>query len=256
MPDMSPTNNFPLEELSLNHWPALSTLFYDGWALRFADGFTKRANSISPLYGSSYKLSDKMEYCRNIYTLHKLPVIYKITPFIRPAELDSALSDSGYAFADLSSVQTRSLLHVRDPEMREVRTSAEATEEWMAHNFQFSSADPRLAPVMRRMLANIRTATCFITLYCDGHPVSSGMAVIERGYVGLYDIVTDAAYRNRGFAEQLILHLLRWAQANGASAAYLAVVAHNVPALRLYAKLGFSEVYTYWYRILPPQHTS
>lgn len=59
-----------IEELSLNHWQSLSTLLYDGWVLRFADGYTKRANSINPIHYSTCNLTIKIKECENIYSAH------------------------------------------------------------------------------------------------------------------------------------------------------------------------------------------
>ncbi|GAK41770.1 N-acetyltransferase GCN5 [Paenibacillus sp. TCA20] len=84
-------NNTYIEELSLNHWPSLSTLLYGGWLLRFANGFTKRANSIHPLYHSTGETLHKITECEKLYAANGLPAVFKITPFIHPAELDSTL---------------------------------------------------------------------------------------------------------------------------------------------------------------------
>lgn len=61
-----------LEEYSLNAWPALQSFVYDGWLLRFAAGYTKRSNSINPIYkGESKKVLDKIKYCESIYSSMK-----------------------------------------------------------------------------------------------------------------------------------------------------------------------------------------
>ena len=41
-----------LEEVAMNAWPALQQMLFDGWILRFAQGYTKRANSVHPLFES------------------------------------------------------------------------------------------------------------------------------------------------------------------------------------------------------------
>ncbi|WP_156922257.1 hypothetical protein [Cohnella thermotolerans] len=41
------------------------------------------------------------------------------------------------------------------------------------------------------------------------------MAAIERGYVGLYDIVVRPDGRNRGVSEQVLLHPSNWAKRKG-----------------------------------------
>ena len=75
------------------------------------------------------------------------------------------------------------------------------------------------------------------------------MGVVQDKFVGLFDIVTDATYRNRGYGFQLVSDMLAWEKERGAQAAYLQVMLNNPPALRLYSKLGFKESYPYWYRI-------
>src|SRR5258708_37324392 len=90
---------------------------------------------------------------------------------------------------------------------------------------------------------------CFGTLKERDNTAVVGLAVAERGYVGLFDIVTAGAYRNRGLGTQLLLHLMQWGKANYAHSAYLQVMRNNSPALNLYAKLGFREIYSYWYRV-------
>ncbi|WP_257348220.1 GNAT family N-acetyltransferase [Pseudalkalibacillus decolorationis] len=99
------------------------------------------------------------------------------------------------------------------------------------------------------MLSNIATQRCFISLYYKEDVIACGLGVIEREYIGLYDIVTDIKFRNQGFSEQLILNLLKWGKENGAKYSYLAVPLNNKPALILYSKIGYSEIYKYWYRV-------
>lgn len=238
-----------IEELSLNHWQPLSTLLYDGWLLRFADGYTKRANSISPILYTTHDTVEKIERCESVYTDNGLPTLFKMTPFNHPANLDSILEERGYANVDPTSVQTVQLDRIAEPKLNTVTIEERASAEWLDLFSRLNQIDPRHRATMERMLGNIRTKTGFVTFYHEGRSVACGFGVIERGYIGLYDIVTDREYRGCGFGEQMILNLLKWGRAHGAEHSYLAVVANNAPAVRLYAKLGYTEVYRYWYRV-------
>ena len=60
---------------------------------------------------------------------------------------------------------------------------------------------------------------------------------------------TDPSQRQRGFGLALIRSIMAWAKDQGASTAYLQVMLNNDAALRLYRKLGFVEIYQYWYRV-------
>jgi ribosomal protein S18 acetylase RimI-like enzyme len=79
--------------------------------------------------------------------------------------------------------------------------------------------------------------------------IACGLGVLQSGYIGLFDIVTDRDFRSRGYGQQLVKSILTWGKQNGAQKAYLQVVLDNAPALHLYSKIGFTEMYRYWYRI-------
>ena len=56
-----------IEEAALNSWPALKQVWFDGWALRFANGYTKRANSVNCIHDSTLDLESKISsYCRKV----------------------------------------------------------------------------------------------------------------------------------------------------------------------------------------------
>src|SRR5258708_12552591 len=100
-----------IEELSFNAWPALQTLHYDGWILRFAEGYARRANSVNPVYESSLPTHTKISFCQQLYSARGLDTVFKITEAVQPNDLDSILEVEGYRQEPLTSVQTLSLLH-------------------------------------------------------------------------------------------------------------------------------------------------
>jgi ribosomal protein S18 acetylase RimI-like enzyme len=238
-----------LEELSLNALPALQTVFYDGWVLRFANGYSRRANSVQPLYASTLDLDAKIDQCEAMYRERGLTSTFKLTGAAQPDQLDFALEQRGYATDGHTSVQTRILMDENfetDRAVVEIETSL--GEDWLQEYARLSSVDPRHVPTIRLILASLAPTTGFFRLLQNGETAAIGLGVLERGYIGLYDIVTDARHRSRGLGTQVIHHILRWGQTNGAHSAYLQVMLDNAPAVRLYNKLGFHEVYQYWYR--------
>ncbi|WP_434752849.1 GNAT family N-acetyltransferase [Paenibacillus amylolyticus] len=242
-------NHRHIEELTLNHWQPLSTSLYDGWVLRFANGYTKRANSVQAIYPCTLDVHEKIMECERIYTSNQLNTIFKITPFVQPAELDQLLQDKGYVVVDRTLVQLRNLEDLKAPEHLAVHINEQLTDEWLKHFCRLNAVNEDSQDTMTQMLFNVRAKTGFITLSVDGLVAACGLGVVERGCIGLHDIITDPSYRNRGLAEQMILHLLHWGKRHGAVSSYLQVVENNAPARRLYAKLGFTDAYSYWYRV-------
>jgi ribosomal protein S18 acetylase RimI-like enzyme len=124
---------------------------------------------------------------------------------------------------------------------------------WLEDYAQLSGIPERYVAVERQMLQSIVPARAFATLRENDQTLALGLAVAERGYVGLFSIVTASQVRNRGLGRRLVSHLLAWGQQRGAQAGYLAVALDNTPAWRLYARFGFREAYRYWYRTRPWQ---
>ena len=61
------------EEMCLNGHVALNTFLYDGWLLKFSEGYTGRANSVSVFYPSSMPFTDKVPFCEQMYKQQGLP---------------------------------------------------------------------------------------------------------------------------------------------------------------------------------------
>ena len=75
--------DFTFEELTMNAWPSIQTMVFDGWILRMPNGFTKRANSIIPLYTFDNDINGKIKYSEDIFRKNNLPVIFKTYEFVR-----------------------------------------------------------------------------------------------------------------------------------------------------------------------------
>ena len=252
-----------IEELSLNAWPALQTIHYDGWLLRFADGYTQRANSIHAIYPPSTdseqvdsnesaedKFREKTRQSEEIYKRRGQKTIFKISPAVRPITLDTLLAAQGYDLKSITSVQTTDLAGwIMTAPLENVKHEMVLSQRWLDLYCRLANINASHVATLKQMLNNIVPLHCFVTVLHNQKPVAVGLVVVERGYGGLYMIVTDETYRRRGFGSYILRQLLFWAVTHSADRAYLHVATDNEPALRLYRAFGFAEIYRYWYRV-------
>jgi GNAT superfamily N-acetyltransferase len=240
-----------LEEFYLNAWPALQTMHYDGWVLRFAAGYTRRANSVNPLYPSTTDIGTKVDFCEAIYGALGQNTIFKLTPPTQPADLDDYLDRRGYAREATTSVQALELANLGCPAPEDFQADSTVSAAWIEDYCTLNSVPRRHLPAMQGVLHNLILPACYGTLRHHGATGALGLAVLQGDLVALFDIVTAPTLRRQGLGYALILNLLAWARDRGATRVYLQVMLNNPPALRLYEKLGFREVYQYWYRVKP-----
>lgn len=244
-----------IEEASLNAWPAIQQIFLDGWVLRFSRGFTKRSNSIVPLYPpmqSTHSLLQKIRYCENLYAREQLQTVFRLTSINEPAQdlsaihgtLDQVLQNRDYRRDETSLVLTAS---ITDTSTNEIELLA--LDRWLDVYCELTGMTDPARSLHRLILRSIQGECAFATLRKGNEPVAIGLAVVEQELVGLFDVYTADHHRGRGYAKSLVTDLLNWASRTGAQRAYLQMVNANEPAAALYTALGFEEIYRYWYRI-------
>ena len=238
-----------LEELSLNAWPSLQTMVYDGWILRFSNGYTKRANSVNPLYSSSIDINKKIQLCEDVYQKQDLPTVFKITSAVFPGGLDERLHAKGYRIDSPTSVQMIDLSAVNLQDLVMPELEVDLSDTWLASFCSMSAVSRMHIKTLQKILMNIVPDHCFVAIKSNERIVACGLGVVQSGYVGLFDIITDNEFRNRGYGEQIVKSILEWGRQNKAQMGYLQVMLNNRPALNLYAKIGFVERYQYWYRL-------
>jgi len=238
-----------IEELSLNAWPALQSLHYDGWILRCADGYTKRANSVYPLYPSEKDVDEKIKVCESFYRDQGLPIVFKMTLASTPANLDARLDGRGYRMDSPTSVQLLDLGIGKREIPNDVDLTSDDTETWHEAFARMNNVDVARRATHENILRAILPDKCYASISVDGHMIGCGLGVLQSGYLGIFDIVIDPEHRGQGYGTSLMRALLAWGVQQGAGTAYLQVMCNNEPALNLYEKLGFQEKYQYWYRI-------
>jgi N-acetylglutamate synthase len=238
-----------IEELSLSAWPALQTMVYDGWILRFAEGYTKRSNSVNPLYASTLDLDEKIRACEEAYAAKGLPPIFKILDSDRQKPIDDRLGEFGYERIDETSVRGLGLDRFAPAPPREGKTEVEDafSEAWI-DEFCRCSRNEEKKDIIARLLRNVIATRIVVRARLGAETVGCGYGALELGHVGIFDIVVKREMRARGFGEAIVRSILERGAALGARRAYLQVVVGNAPAERLYDKLGFREMYRYWYR--------
>jgi len=241
--------NRRIEEASLNPWPALQQLFFDGWIVRFAQGYTKRANSVTPLYPSTLDVEQKIKICADWYVQKSLPPVFRVTPFSSSPDLDHSLERHGFQKTDPSSVLKMDLRDRLFPSIPAALSQRENSQAWLEDFCRLSGFPIEQHQTHRAMIQAIPGQCLFAALIVSGQAVACGLGVLEGEYFGLFDVVTAPAKRRKGYGTQLILGLLKWAQEQGAGCAYLQVTHSNEIAQHLYVRIGFQETYQYWYRV-------
>lgn len=241
-----------IEDLSLNAWPSHQIQVYDGWILRYSYFYTHRTNCVEQIGSCIIPPEMKIPECERIYRKWGTPSVFKISPAGNP-DLDPLLEKAGYHTEHHTTVMTRDLT-VPDSPLFDVTERLAVTDRvdrrWIDGLFALKGVtDPDHLRVVPQMYDAIPKDEIAVSYIYEGRIRATGLGILDRDYVGVYAIHVDPLLRRRGIASQIVSLILSEGKKQGAKRAYLQVVSDNAPAKALYRRLGFSEMYRYYFRV-------
>jgi ribosomal protein S18 acetylase RimI-like enzyme len=219
--------------------------------VRFADGHTRRANSVNPLYPARQNLAAKIAQCEQWYGERSLPTVFRLNRRTAPSALDRLLDARGYRLADPSLTLHRRLATWTLPADLPGTLRSEQLPDWLARYCQLSGKALHQQDTHMAILQVIPAPRIFAALWDGDQAVACAVGVVYAQALSIVDVVTSPRHRQQGYATSLLSQVFAWAQRAGATDASLQVQGDNVAARTLYARLGFREMYTYWYRVSP-----
>jgi len=238
-----------LESRLMNAWPSFEDQLYDGWILRLANGYSKRANSATPLMPGATLDEELVDHMIAEFLAANVRPTFRLNGLQAP-QADEVLRRRGFDEIEPTCVLAAPVNGdcIPDPE---VLLEPKVSKQWVREAAQSYGGDKADDATLMQIVSRIRQKAAFATLSLDDRPVAWGLGVTERGYVGLYDIVVAPDLRGIGLGRRVVTSLMGWGCTEGAHTAYLQVREENEIARSLYGALGFELAYRYTHRIMP-----
>ncbi|HEY1698696.1 MAG TPA: GNAT family N-acetyltransferase [Trebonia sp.] len=280
-----------LERAAALHWRGVEEQALGEWALRAAEGFTGRANSVLPGGDPGLPLDQALAAVTSWYRSRGLPPMIQVAmpldgapgpdgpgqqdePGPGERDLDAELERRGWGIRSGDAfMMTATPATVREncrdssgnrelrpegPGLR-VRVDGELTPEWLAmHRYRGQS---ELPPVRMKVLTSAPEQV-FVSLVTgetggdgdrdDGdRVVAVARLSFGGGWAGITSVEVDPAYRRRGLGSALTAACCEHAFASGVKRVFLQVETGNEAARALYERCGFGYAHRYQYRVLP-----
>ncbi|PPF85047.1 hypothetical protein C5E07_06055 [Pseudoclavibacter sp. RFBJ3] len=238
-------------------WPALDERRIGGWRLGFAEGFTRRANSVWML-GPAEETQLALGAVEEAYRVRGLPSQFLATGSADPRDV-AALEAFGYSPTLTGRILCRSL-RGGEPAALEggsggdlipvTRAGPELPPDWLDAWLSWSdrrlARDRRLAP---RILSS--GASSFLGVRQEGTLVALARVTVVDG-TGVIDcLVTQSAHRGRGHGRLLLRLAQQEAAQRGATSCLAMVVESNAVSRRLFHRAGFTALSSFTYLQAP-----
>jgi GNAT superfamily N-acetyltransferase len=198
------------ESRIVNAWPAPTTLVIDDWVVRFANGYSGRANSASALQADAEMDDDTLAFIEKLYAEAGLPPRIRFTPLVAESARQR-FAARGYRIETASFGMVAELAPNRHPQYPEMLVEPRATEAWITGVCSHQTGNKRNRAHLSAIVSGVRLPAAFATLLHEGRPAAYAMSVAERGMAEIGAVIVDGSLRGKGLGRKLMLGLMGWA---------------------------------------------
>ncbi len=239
-----------IETHLLTAWPSMGDMNLDGWTVRIAGGYSRRANGVVPAARGSETIHAKVTWCERYFGERGLKTTFRISDVCAEPEFDAWLEGRGYALEGASAGLTMPVASGLTPPTG-VILEDQPTPQWLDALF---TVDQHIMPHIEPALFIVRhmpAPAVFARIMKGKEPVAVGCAVATDDLATVFLMRTAAAHRRQGHARQILTALAAWSSAQDVRTLWLHVEHDNRPAVALYSEFGFKPLYDYHYRTQP-----
>lgn len=241
-----------IEQATLLAWPAPEEVTDCAWTARFANGYTKRANSIHCLDpADDGRAEQRLAALAELYRERGLRPVFRVTPLAGPGII-AALDAMGWDVFEPSLVLGMEL-NKRQRLVSALTKYFEPTDgEWRQVQAELAGLGAQTQATLGEILDRLTPPARGVVVYDDSYQrAGAALAVNAQNCAVFLNVVVDPQKRGEGFGRAVMHAGLNWTSQMGATYAAIQVLADNAVALGLYRSLGFTQVYQYHYRRAP-----
>ncbi len=250
-----------LERICGLGWPGVESASIGDWWLRYGNGFTSRANSVLPLGSPGTDPKDAVAEVAAWYADRQLSPIFQIptgsTVAAEVSALDAQLASEGWTPGDTVAVLTGDIttalarsLDGSDSNVLSVSVADRPGEQWLSLGRYRGKPMPRAAGAVM----SAGPSPAFLSIRRGDQLVGVARGVVTEGWLGVTAVTVAEQVRRAGIGTAVMTAALSWGAQSGAESTYLQVEPDNVPAMNMYARLGFTEHHGYHYLLAPKDH--
>jgi ribosomal protein S18 acetylase RimI-like enzyme len=227
-----------LERLLAATWPAPETAELGGWLLRYAEGFSRRANSVLALTAPEGGTDAALAAVEAWYDARGARPLVALAGAVTK-RLDEELAARGWQAEGATAVMTKTLGGVA------YQGEAAIAD---APSRELLEQEGRGRPDIAARIFGSGPGRGYAEIRRGGALAARGRGAIAGDLVAITSIGTLPAFRRQGLGTEILHALEAWGHADGARRAALQVETDNEAAIAMYTRLGYAERYRYYYR--------